>query len=160
MSPGWTLTLLSKPGRHPVVILISGSVRRDRDESLMEHKPFLVLADYLTRRGIAVLRYDDRGYGKSTGKFDSATTSDFAQDAATVVDFLKTHEGIDPQQIGVAGHSEGGLTPMVVGLRPDVAFVVLLARRESTRAGLKSQSESILRAAGISDSELAIVLFR
>ena len=123
-----TLTIPRKPGRHPAVILISGSGPQDRDQSLMEHKPFLVLADYLTRRGIAVLRYDDRGTSKSTGKFKGATTEDFASDAAAAVEFLKSHARVNPNEIGLAGHSEGGLiAPMVVGFRDDVAFVCLLA---------------------------------
>jgi pimeloyl-ACP methyl ester carboxylesterase len=126
----------------------------------MEHKPFLVLADYLTRRGIAVLRYDDRGFGESTGNFSTATTADFAKDASAVVEFLKGHDRIDPTQIGLAGHSEGGLiAPMVVGLRDDVAFVVLLAAPGVNGAEIsKSQSESMMRAAGTSDADLEIIL--
>ncbi len=155
-----TLTLPKKPGRHPVVVLISGSGPQDRDESLMEHKPFLVLADCLTRRGIAVLRYDDRGFGESTGEFGPATTEDFARDASAAVEFLKTHDRIDPKQIGLAGHSEGGLiAPMVVGLRDDLAFVVLLAATGVDGAEIsKSQSEAMMRAAGVSASELKIIL--
>ncbi|MEQ9406808.1 MAG: alpha/beta hydrolase [Fuerstiella sp.] len=123
-----TLTVPKKSGKHPAVILISGSGPQDRDESLMEHKPFLVLADYLSRRGVAVLRYDDRGTAKSTGKFGPATTEDFAKDASAAVEFLKQHPRINAEEIGLAGHSEGGLiVPMVCGLREDVAFVVLLA---------------------------------
>ncbi len=155
-----TLTTPRIPGRHPVVILISGSGPQDRDESLMEHKPFLVLADYLTRRGIAVLRYDDRGFGQSTGEFGPATTEDFARDASAAVEFLKSHDRIDPKQIGLAGHSEGGLVaPMVVGLRDDVAFVVLLAATGVDGARIsKSQAEAMLRAAGTAETDLEIVL--
>lgn len=142
-----TLTLPKSPGKHPAVILISGSGPQDRDETIMEHKPFLVLADYLSRNGIAVLRYDDRGYGESTGKFGGATTADFANDASAAVEFLKSHERIDPQQIGLAGHSEGGLiAPMVCGLRSDVAFVVLMAGTGVDGATIiTSQSEAMLR---------------
>ncbi len=155
-----TLTIPRKLGRHPAVILISGSGPQDRDESLMEHKPFLVLADYLTRQGIAVLRYDDRGFGQSSGDFGSATTEDFARDASAAVEFLKTHDQINTSEIGLAGHSEGGLiAPMVVGLRQDVAFVVLLAATGVDGATIsKSQSEAMLRAAGISEEELKIAL--
>ncbi len=155
-----TLTIPKKQGRHPVVVLISGSGPQDRDESLMEHKPFLVLADYLTRRGIAVLRYDDRGFGKSTGRFSTATTEDFARDAAAAVEFLKTHDRINAANIGLAGHSEGGLiAPMVCGLRDDVAFVVLLAATGVDGAEIsKSQSEAMLRAAGTAESEIEIAM--
>jgi pimeloyl-ACP methyl ester carboxylesterase len=154
-----TLTLPQKSGRHPVVVLISGSGPQDRDETLMEHKPFLVLADYLTRRGIAVLRYDDRGYGESTGKFEPATTEDFARDASAAVEFLRAHDRINPAEIGLAGHSEGGLiAPMVVGLRDDIAFVVLLAATGVDGAEIvMSQTEAMLRAAKIEESEIKIV---
>ena len=155
-----TLTIPKKPGRHPVVVLISGSGPQDRDESLMEHKPFLVLADYLSRRGIAVLRYDDRGTAKSTGKFGGATTEAFARDASSAVEFLKTHERINPDEIGLAGHSEGGLiAPMVVGLRDDVAFVALLAATGVNGDDISlSQSEAMLRAAGTPEEEIEIAL--
>jgi pimeloyl-ACP methyl ester carboxylesterase len=123
-----TLTLPRSPGPHPAVLLITGSGPQDRDEALMGHRPFLVIADYLTRRGIAVLRVDDRGMGKSTGKFDSATTVDFAGDARASVDFLKTRKDVDPQQIGLIGHSEGGvIAPMLAAESSDIAFIVMLA---------------------------------
>jgi pimeloyl-ACP methyl ester carboxylesterase len=151
-----TLTIPKRPGRHPAAVLISGSGPQDRDESLMEHKPFLVLADYLTRRGIAVLRYDDRGTAKSTGKFGPATTEDFARDASAAVAFLGRHQRINPKEIGLAGHSEGGLVaPMVVGLRDDVAFVVLMAATSVDGATiLASQLETSLRAAGAAGSDI------
>jgi len=123
-----TLTKPQGNGPFPAVILITGSGPQDRDESLMGHKPFWILADYLTRKGIAVLRYDDRGIGQSTGQFPLATTADFAKDAAAAVDYLKTRSEIDPKRIGLLGHSEGGVVaPMVATTRNDVAFVVLLA---------------------------------
>jgi hypothetical protein len=123
-----TLTLPRSPGPHPAVLLITGSGPQDRDEALMGHRPFLVIADYLTRRGIAVLRVDDRGVGKSTGKFQGATTVDFAGDARASVDFLKTRKDIDPQQIGLIGHSEGGIiAPMLASESSDIAFIVMLA---------------------------------
>jgi uncharacterized protein len=95
---------------------------------LMDHKPFLVLSDYLTRQGIGVLRYDDRGVGKSTGDFGAATSADFATDALAAVNYLKTRPEVNPKFIGIAGHSEGGLiAPMVASKSKDVGFIVLLA---------------------------------
>jgi len=123
-----TLTLPRSPGPHPAVLLITGSGPQDRDEAIMGHRPFLVIADYLTRRGIAVLRVDDRGVGKSTGKFAEATTADFAGDARASVDYLKTRKEIDPRQIGLIGHSEGGIiAPMLASQDSDIAFIVMLA---------------------------------
>jgi pimeloyl-ACP methyl ester carboxylesterase len=123
-----TLTIPPGKGPFPAVVLITGSGPQDRDESLMGHKPFLVLADYLTRRGVAVLRADDRGVGKSTGDFDAATTADFATDTEAGVAFLKTRPEIDARRIGLIGHSEGGIiAPMVAARNPDVAFIVMMA---------------------------------
>lgn len=123
-----TLTLPRTPGPHPAVLLITGSGPQDRDEAIMGHRPFLVIADFLTRRGLAVLRVDDRGVGKSTGKFREATTMDFAGDARSSVDFLKTRKDIDPNKIGLIGHSEGAvIAPMLASQFSDIAFVVMLA---------------------------------
>lgn len=124
-----TLTLPQGDGPFPAVVLVSGSGPQDRDETLMGHKPFLVLADHLTRHGIAVLRYDDRGVGQSQGKHDGATSADFATDAYAAVTYLKSRKEVAPKRIGVMGHSEGGLiAPMVAADHPDdVAFLVLLA---------------------------------
>lgn len=123
-----TLSLPRKDGKFPVVILISGSGPQDRDEEIFEHKPFLVLADYLTKKGIAVLRFDDRGIGKSTGNFDTATTLDFANDVRAGVAYLQTRKEIDKNKIGLIGHSEGGvIAPMVAGDSKDIGFIVLLA---------------------------------
>ena len=124
-----TLTLPKQGGsNYPAVILITGSGAQNRDEELLDHKPFLVLADYLTRQGIAVLRYDDRGTGKSTGKFANATTQDFATDAEAAFKYLKTRKEVNPKKIGLAGHSEGGIVaPIVAVNNPDVDFIVLLA---------------------------------
>ncbi|MFN7996319.1 MAG: alpha/beta fold hydrolase [Bryobacteraceae bacterium] len=123
-----TLTLPRSPGPHPAVLLVTGSGPQDRDEAIMGHRPFLVIADYLTRRNIAVLRVDDRGVGKSTGNFQAATTSDFAADARAGVNFLKTRKEIDPKRIGLIGHSEGGIiAPMLAAQDSEVAFVVMLA---------------------------------
>ncbi|MCH8152765.1 MAG: alpha/beta fold hydrolase [Planctomycetes bacterium] len=123
-----TLTVPAGKGPHPAAVLISGSGPQDRDETLLGHKPFLVIADYLTRHDIAVLRYDDRGTGQSTGEFSIATTQDFATDALAAVNYIMTQDGVDPERIGLIGHSEGAMVgPMVAGLTAAVAFVVLLA---------------------------------
>ncbi len=123
-----TLSLPPGPGPHPAVVLVSGSGPQDRDEALLGHKPFAVLADHLVRRGIAVLRYDDRGVARSTGKFGGATTADFATDALAGARFLATRKDIDPARIGIAGHSEGGLVgPMAAARDGKLAFVVMLA---------------------------------
>ncbi|MBI1744698.1 alpha/beta hydrolase [Candidatus Acetothermia bacterium] len=123
-----TLTMPKSGSPFPAVVLITGSGPQNRDEELLGHKPFLVLADYLTRRGIAVLRFDDRGVGKSTGDFSKATSADFATDALAAVEYLKTRKEINLKQIGLIGHSEGGLiAPMVAVQSPDVAFIVLMA---------------------------------
>jgi hypothetical protein len=121
------------------------------------HRPFLVLADHLTRAGIAVLRLDDRGVGASSGRFGTATTRDFAGDAHAAVEFLRGRREIDPTRIGLIGHSEGGLVaPMVAAKSKDIAFIVLLAgpgvRGDSL---LTLQVERITRAAGADDATVA-----
>jgi pimeloyl-ACP methyl ester carboxylesterase len=123
-----TLTLPSKEGPFPVVLLITGSGPQDRNEMIFGHRPFLVLADCLTRQGIAVLRVDDRGVGKSTGDFSQATSEDFASDVLAGIEYLKARKEINLKQIGLIGHSEGGIiAPMMAVKSPDVAFIVLMA---------------------------------
>ena len=123
-----TFTRPTKKGKYPVVILISGSGKHDRDGSMVKHKPFLVLSDYLTRNNIAVLRYDDRGFGKSTGDFSKATTADFAQDVLSAVNYLKSRKDIDAKHIGLIGHSEGGIiAPLATNQSSDISFIVNLA---------------------------------
>ncbi len=123
-----TLTLPEGSGPFPAAVLVSGSGAQDRDEAILGHKPFLVLSDYLTRRGIAVLRYDERGIAKSRGNFMTATSEDFAEDAEAAVRLLKARPEIAPGRIGIIGHSEGGLiAPIVAARNPDVGFVVMLA---------------------------------
>lgn len=151
-----TLTVPPGVGPHPAVILITGSGAQDRDESLMGHKPFWVLADHLSRRGIAVLRYDDRGTAKSTGSFATATSVDFALDAEGALDFLKARPAIHPRKIGFAGHSEGGIiAPMVAARRDDIAFVVLLAGTAVPGADvILEQGQALARAAGATEEQL------
>ncbi len=123
-----TLTLPRGEGPFGAVLLISGSGPQDRNEFLLFHRPFHVLADHLTRRGIAVLRVDDRGAGESTGNFDNATTADFADDVRAGLDYLSSREDIDPKRLGLVGHSEGGMiAPMVAAESSDVSFIVLIA---------------------------------
>ena len=123
-----TLTIPQGKGPFPAVVLITGSGPQDRNEALLGHRPFLVLADYLTRKGIIVLRADDRGVGKSTGDFNLATTADFATDTEAGIAFLKARPEVDPHKIGLIGHSEGGvIAPMIAARNKDVAFIVMMA---------------------------------
>ncbi len=151
-----TITIPNKPGKYPAVVLVTGSGPQNRDEELMGHRPFLVLSDYLTRKGIVVLRYDDRGVGSSTGNAELATTSDLAGDAIAAVDFLKAHPSADPEHIGIIGHSEGGMiAPMVANLNPDVKFIVLLAGPGvPCDQLLVKQMELIYRAGGAKEEEI------
>jgi pimeloyl-ACP methyl ester carboxylesterase len=123
-----TLTLPQKEGHFPAVVLITGSGAQNRNEELFDHKPFLVISDYLTRNGIAVLRFDDRGVGASTGNFRTATTYDFSTDVEAGVKYLQTRKEINRQKIGLIGHSEGGIiAPMLAARSKDISFIVLLA---------------------------------
>jgi hypothetical protein len=123
-----TLTLPRGQGPFPGAVLIAGSGPQDRDEQLAGHRPFLVLSDFLTRHGVAVLRYDKRGIRKSTGSYDTATTFDFAADAEQALAFLKARPEVDAKRLGLLGHSEGGLIgPIVAARSPSAAFLVLLA---------------------------------
>ncbi|HTL95074.1 MAG TPA: alpha/beta fold hydrolase [Gemmatimonadaceae bacterium] len=123
-------TLIMPPGRgpFPAVVFVTGSGPQDRDEALMGHRPFLVIADYLARHGMASLRYDDRGVAKSTGSFDKATSADFSQDAEAAVHYLMHVKGVASNHVGILGHSEGGVIgPMVAARSRDVAFLVLMS---------------------------------
>jgi pimeloyl-ACP methyl ester carboxylesterase len=146
-----TLTLPDGKGPFPAVVLMSGSGPQDRDEALMGHKPFLVLADQLTRAGIAVLRYDDRGVGKSTGDFSAATHLDFAADGRAAFEYLKSRPEIDPKKVGLLGHSEGSVyVPFVMRESKDVAFVVMLAGiGVPVRDLLDRQARDIASASGV-----------
>ena len=144
-----TFTYPKEGGPFPAVLLITGSGPQNRNEELLGHKPFMVLSDYLTRRGIAVLRFDDRGVGKSTGDFQSSTSADFATDVLAGVEYLKTRKEVNKNEIGLIGHSEGGLiAPMVAVESPDVAFIVLMAG-----PGVPGDSILIMQSALISAAE-------
>jgi len=152
-----TLTIPPGKGPFPGVVLITGSGAQDRDESLLGHKPFLVLSDYLTRHGIAVLRADDRGTAKSTGDFATATTADFATDTEAGIAYLKTRPEIDVHKIGLIGHSEGGvIAPMIAARNKDVAFIVMMAGTGVPGDQiLVAQSEAIEIASGKTAEEAA-----
>jgi len=151
-----TLTLPKKEGNFPVVILITGSGPQNRDEELLGHKPFLVLSDHLTKNGIAVLRYDDRGTAESKGDFKTATSLDFASDVESAIKYLKTRKEINKKKIGLIGHSEGGIiAPMVVAKSKDISFIVLLAGTGIPGDQLLLlQKELIEKASGVSDEKL------
>jgi hypothetical protein len=152
-----TLTTPEGAGPFLAVVLAQGSGPHDRDETIMGHKPFWVLADALTRRGIAVLRADKRGIGKSTGDYANATSGDFAADTEASVAYLRSLKNVAPKKVGLIGHSEGGMiAPMVAAADPDIAFIVLMAG-----PGLKGedillmQQRLIGQAMGISPDTLA-----
>lgn len=149
-----TLTLPNKEGEFPVVILISGSGPQDRDETFMGHKPFLVLADHLTKQGIGVLRFDDRGQGESTGDFGNATTEDFSKDVLSAIAYLKSRKEIDKKNIGLIGHSEGGIiAPLAANNSKDVAFMVLLASTGISGTELSVMQSKTLREFPVKDEE-------
>jgi pimeloyl-ACP methyl ester carboxylesterase len=153
-----TLTMPPGNGPFPAVLLITGSGQQDRDESLMGHRPFLVLADHLTRKGIAVLRADDRGVGGSTGEVKTATTEDFAGDVVAGVEFLKSRgPRINARRIGLIGHSEGGIiAPMVAARSRDVAFIVLMAGMGvSGEEIVRAQAAAIAKAEGANEAAVA-----
>lgn len=151
-----TLTLPKKEGKFPAVILISGSGQQNRNSEILGHKSFLVISDYLTRNGIAVLRYDDRGVGESKGDPSLSTSADFANDAAAAIEYLKTRKEINTNSIGIIGHSEGGMiAPMLAAKDKNIAFLVLLAG--TGVAGdvlLVDQNYNIGKQAGMTESQL------
>ncbi len=152
-----TLTLPRSEGQFPAVVLITGSGPQNRDEEIFGHRPFLVLSDYLTRQGIAVLRVDDRGVGGSTGNTLQATTEDFAGDVLAGIEYLKSRKEIDPTRIGLIGHSEGGIiAPIVAVQSPDVAFIVMMAGTGLTGEEIiYLQSDLINRAEGAGNETIA-----
>jgi pimeloyl-ACP methyl ester carboxylesterase len=153
-----TLTYPKGGGKYPTLVLVSGSGQQNRDEEIFQHKPFLVLADYLASRGIAVLRYDDREVGASKGSLDNADTRLFAEDAEAMFNALKGNPHVDPARLGIGGHSEGGaIAPMVAARNKEVKFVVMLAGQGCTGLDVMlQQNEAIYRANGLSESLLAV----
>lgn len=153
---GATITIPEGKGPFPAALLITGSGPQDRNETLMGHQLFAVLADALTKNGFVVLRVDDRGIGKSTGKFSDATSADFANDVNTGFDYLLSRPEVDKKKAGLIGHSEGGMiAPMVASSRKDVDFIVLLAGPGVKIDQLMAeQNAAILRSAGVSDSAI------
>jgi pimeloyl-ACP methyl ester carboxylesterase len=151
-----TLTVPEGTGPFPAVILITGSGAQNRNEELLGHKPFLVISDWLTRNGIAVLRYDDRGVGKSQGNYATANSADLATDAEAAWKFLSTNPKIKPGVIGLIGHSEGGLiAPIVAATNQNIAFIVSLAGPGVTgQQIIIRQSEDISRASGLKEEEI------
>jgi len=156
ISLGGTLTLPSKEGKFPVVVLISGSGAQNRDSELLGHKSFLLIADYLTKKGIGVLRFDDRGVGESKGDRNVATTKDFATDVSAAVEYLKTRKEINTKKIGLIGHSEGGMiAPMVAANSKDISYIVLLAGTGIPGDELLMQQTYLVgKAAGMSEEDL------
>ncbi|MEO5923621.1 MAG: alpha/beta hydrolase [Bryobacteraceae bacterium] len=152
-----TLTIPSGEGRFPAVILISGSGPQDRDGTFASHKPFLVIADSLTRRGIAVLRVDDRGAGKSAGEPSALTIEQISDDVLQALEFLKNDPRLDARRIGVIGHGEGAIVGSLAAVRSkDVSFVVMLAGvGVPGDEALAMQAETLARAAGVREDAIA-----
>ncbi|OJV55452.1 MAG: hypothetical protein BGO31_18990 [Bacteroidetes bacterium 43-16] len=151
-----TLTLPQGKGPFPAIVLVTGSGPQDRDEMILGHKPFLLLADYFSRNGYAVLRYDDRGVGQSGGEFEGATTADFAADALAAVQYLQTRKDIDKKRTGIMGHSEGGtIAAKLAASQKELAYIVMLAgtgmRGDKI---LLQQQEIIAKGGGMPDTTL------
>lgn len=144
-----TLTLPEGEGPHPALILMSGSGPQDRDEVVVPGFPiFKRIADHLTRNGVAVLRYDDRGVGESQGDYKSTSIYDFAADGEAAIAYLQSREDINPDQVGVMGHSEGGVYASIIGANPDsgAAFIITMAGPAvDGKAILLRQNELILQ---------------
>ncbi len=151
-----TFTKPDKVSQAAAVLLIPGAGPQDRDETIAGHKPFLVLSDYLTRRGIAVLRVDDRGVGSSTGNFKTATTKDFASDAEAGFHYLMSRPDVDHKHIGLIGHGEGAIVAaMLASSNPQVAFAVLLnGTAVPGRDVLLAQTARAETAAGVPEEQV------
>jgi pimeloyl-ACP methyl ester carboxylesterase len=144
-----TLTVPRGPGPHPALVLISGSGAQDRDELVAGHRPFLVLADFLTRRGYAVLRVDDRGVGGSTGDVLRAGLHDAAADVRAGIDWLRRQPDVDPHRIGILGHSEGAYVAPIVARDAGAGFIILLGGPAlKGRDLLLAQRDALAKAAG------------
>lgn len=148
---GATLTIPDTLNNHQAVILVSGTGEQDRDGTMAGHKMFAAIADNLTRRGIAVLRVDDRGVGQTTGVYETSTTGDFAKDVMAFIRFLKSQKGIDPKDIGLIGHSEGGAVISIVTAQSnDVAFMISIAGLATDGlTALKKQNRDIVDASSL-----------
>ncbi|OSZ81987.1 hypothetical protein CAP35_01585 [Chitinophagaceae bacterium IBVUCB1] len=157
ISYGATITMPAGGKTYPAVLLISGSGPQNRDEELMGHKPFAVMADYLTKKGYIVLRVDDRGVGQTTGDRKKATSADFAKDAHAAIDYLKTRKEVNAKKIGMLGHSEGGMiAPMVAIERKDIDFIVLMAGPGVKIYELmEDQSAAVMQASGVAPAIVA-----
>lgn len=155
-SLGGTLTIPEGEGPFPAVILVSGSGSQNRDEEIYGHKPFKLIADHLTRKGIAVLRYDDRGVGASGGSYIGATSASFAGDARSALDFLLDRKEVEKTKVGVIGHSEGGIIAFLLASKyEDIAFIISLAGPGvDGKTILLDQSEYINRLSGVEESIL------
>lgn len=151
-----TLTYPKKEGKYPLMIMISGSGIQNRDEEIMQHRPFAVIADYMANNGIAVFRYDDRGFGTEDTALFNATTLDFANDVESALNALKNHPNIDADKIGLVGHSEGGLiAPIVASRNSEVDFLILLAGPGvNGMEVLVEQTKAILKVNGYSKKEI------
>ncbi len=154
---GGTLSIPEGEGPFPAMVLISGSGAQNRDEEIYSFKVFGIIADHFTRNGIAVLRYDDRGVGMSTGNLMTSTSADLAGDVLAAVEWLKTRSEIDAEKIGLLGHSEGGIiAPMVAAQSEDVAMIILLAGTAQTGEEIIYQQVELLsRAEGMSEEEVS-----
>lgn len=150
-----TLTLPKKQGQFPVVVLLSGSGPQDRNSFILGHKPFLLLADELTKSGVGVLRFDERGVGESEGRFQDAELSNFIGDVTSALDFLKTRTEVDKEKIGLLGHSIGGIIAPLVAVQEDIAFMVLLAAPaiEGDKLLLKQRAD-FLKLRGLNDAQI------
>ena len=153
---GATITIPKGKGPFPAAVLITGSGAQNRDEEILGHKPFAVLADYLTKKGFVVLRVDDRGIGKSTGRFGLATSADFAIDVNNSVNYLLSRSEVDKKKTGLIGHSEGGMiAPMVAAERKDISFIVLMAGPGVPIIDLMAeQNEAVARSGGVTEDAL------
>lgn len=151
-----TLTIPAGDGKRPAALMITGSGAQDRNEALLGHRPFLVIADHLTRAGVAVLRVDDRGVGGSTGSVSVSTTAEFAGDVLAGVRFLAAQQRIDPDRIGLIGHSEGGIVgPLAASKSSDISFVVILAGTGVPgREVLPRQLERMAKADGVPQEKI------
>lgn len=151
ISYGATITLPKNGKAFPAIVMITGSGAQNRDEELLGHKPFAVIADYLTNKGYAVLRVDDRGVGQTTGDRKNATSADFAKDVMAAVDYLKTRKEVDVKKIGLIGHSEGGMiAQMVAAERKDIDFIIMMAGPgEKLADGMEDQNAALLENAGV-----------